>query len=58
RFLNYAANPDLSDFTARGGKLLLYHGWADGQVAPQGTIDYFELATRTMGGAQAAGQFM
>ncbi len=58
RFLNYAANPDLSDFTARGGKLLLYHGWADGQVAPQGTIDYFELATRTMGGAQAADQFM
>src|SRR4030095_8115189 len=28
-FLN-ATNPDLSAFKARGGKLILYHGWNDG----------------------------
>src|SRR4029450_5885836 len=26
----HAANPDLSAFKARGGKLLRYHGWDDG----------------------------
>ncbi len=58
RFLNYAANPDLNDFVKRGGKLILYQGWGDESVAPQGTIDYFELAARTMGGRDAADQFM
>ena len=58
RFLNYAANPDLTDFADRGGKLILYQGWADESVAPQGTIDYFELATQTMGGRAEADGFM
>jgi len=37
-----ATNPDLRDFRARGGKLLQYHGWSDGLIAPQNSIDYYE----------------
>ena len=36
-----AVNPDLSAFRARGGKLLIYHGWNDrrsgGAISPQNT---------------------
>lgn len=37
-----AENADLNAFRARGGKLLLWHGWSDGLVPPQATIDYYE----------------
>jgi feruloyl esterase len=48
------ANPDLRDFAARGGKLLLYHGAADPVVIPGPTVDYHDMATRVLGGAAAA----
>lgn len=51
------ANPDLTEFKSRGGKLLLYHGWADSVVVPQPSIDYYELATRAMGGPAATREF-
>jgi feruloyl esterase len=35
-------NPDLSRFAQRGGKLLLYHGWADQQVAPGSTVEFYK----------------
>jgi len=38
-----ALNPDLAAFAKRGGKLLLYHGWADQQVAPGSTVEFFNL---------------
>jgi hypothetical protein len=47
-----AANPDLRNFKALGGKLISYQGWADTSVVPLGTIDYYETVTRTMGGPQ------
>lgn len=31
-------NPDLSKLRARGGKLILYHGWADPALSAFGTI--------------------
>jgi feruloyl esterase len=37
-----AVDPDLRDFKANGGKLILYHGWNDPGVMPQQTVDYFE----------------
>ncbi len=35
-------NPDLSRFAAHGGKLLMYHGFADFIVSPQDTINYYK----------------
>jgi feruloyl esterase len=37
-----AVDPDLRDFKANGGKLIVYHGWNDPGVMPQQTIDYYE----------------
>lgn len=35
-----ADNPNLDAFIGRGGKLLVYHGWADQQAPTQSAIDY------------------
>jgi feruloyl esterase len=37
-------DPKLAAFAKRGGKLLLYHGWADQQVAPGSTVDFYKQA--------------
>jgi feruloyl esterase len=37
-----ATDPDITDFAARGGKLILWHGWADAALPAQATIDYYE----------------
>lgn len=37
-----ALDRDLSAFAQRGGKLLMYHGWADQQVAPVASIEFYE----------------
>jgi feruloyl esterase len=47
-----ASNPDLAAFKARGGKLLLYHGWADPGPAPENTINYYEAVNQKLGGSQ------
>jgi feruloyl esterase len=39
-----ADNPDLSRFAARGGKLLLWHGWSDAALNALATIDYLDRA--------------
>ncbi len=44
-----AINPDLSKFKARGGKLLMYHGWADPGPAPLNTIDYYSQVVQKIG---------
>jgi len=36
-----ALDPDLRKFSARGGKLIQYHGWSDPQIAPQNSVDYY-----------------
>ena len=38
--LTAAPNPDLSAFTARGGKLIGFQGWQDAIVTPQGSLNY------------------
>ncbi|TGO45435.1 hypothetical protein BOTNAR_0668g00010 [Botryotinia narcissicola] len=38
-------DPDLSQFRARGGKLLTYHGLADGIIPPNSTTSYYDSVT-------------
>jgi tannase/feruloyl esterase len=47
-----AVNPDLSKFKARGGKLLMYHGWNDTAISPGNAIDYYSSVQKKMGGKQ------
>jgi hypothetical protein len=44
-----ATDPDLGRFKARGGKLILYHGWNDPAISALNTIDYFESVGNRMG---------
>lgn len=37
-----ALSPDIAEFSGRGGKLMLYHGWEDGVVSPLDSVAYFE----------------
>lgn len=41
RFLN-ASNTDLAPFRKSGGKLLMWHGWADHALMAERTIQYYE----------------
>lgn len=40
-----ATNPDLSAFKARGGKLILAHGWSDPALNALATINYYMAVT-------------
>ncbi|WP_234829729.1 tannase/feruloyl esterase family alpha/beta hydrolase, partial [Pseudomonas savastanoi] len=44
-----ATNPDLSPFASRGGKLILWHGWADPNISPLNTLAYHEAVEAQMG---------
>jgi feruloyl esterase len=47
-----AVDPDLRAFKARGGKLLLYHGWNDPLISPGNTVNYFDAVNKTIGKGQ------
>ena len=34
-------DPDLEDFASRGGKLILWHGWADAALPATATVNYY-----------------
>ena len=51
-----ATDPDLAAFHARGGKLILSHGWNDELIAPRATINYFERVVTALGGNNAGWQ--
>ncbi|MFG1664023.1 tannase/feruloyl esterase family alpha/beta hydrolase [Streptomyces sp. Y7] len=51
-----ALDPDLGAFAKSGGKLLLWHGWNDQHISPQGTLAYYDAVRRTMG-AKTADRF-
>jgi feruloyl esterase len=49
-----STDPDLSRFAARGGKLILYHGWNDPAISPLNTISYYQAVGETMGADREA----
>lgn len=50
-------NPDLTAFRNRGGKAIIWHGWADQLITGDGTIDYYKRVQQQMGGAEKTSQF-
>ena len=56
-WLRYGMNPDLRQYRKQGGKILMYHGWDDNEVAAGASVDYYETATKTMGGEAETQKF-
>ncbi len=52
-----ATDPDLHAFRAHGGKLIIYHGWADQAIPPFSTLDYYRAVVKQMGGYTASQSF-
>src|SRR6202012_1165744 len=44
-----AVDTDLSAFRQRGGKLLMYFGWADPQLNPRVAVEYYDQVVGRMG---------
>jgi len=54
RILN-SDQSSLTGFVARGGKLILYHGWNDAAISPLNTVKYYRSVRTTMGLDNAEG---
>ena len=52
-----STNPNLRPFAARGGKLILWHGWADQHISPQGTLQYWEWMNKATGMSDSFARF-
>jgi hypothetical protein len=56
--VNGAAHGDFDRFQARGGKLIIYQGWADTLVAPGQTLDLYRRLERRAGSTSEARRFV
>ena len=48
-----ADDPDISAFRAAGGKMIVWHGWADAIVTPFKTVNWYAKAAE-IAGSEAA----
>jgi tannase/feruloyl esterase len=44
-----ATDTDLSRFQSRGGKIIMYHGWADPALNPRMSVEYYKKVADRMG---------
>ena len=51
-------NPDLTAFRDRGGKAILWHGWADQLITAEGSVDYYTRVQQQMGGPKKTAEFI
>jgi feruloyl esterase len=51
-------DPDLTAFRDRGGKAIVWHGWADQLITAHGSIDYYERVQQRMGGPERTSEFI
>jgi feruloyl esterase len=52
-----ASAVDLRAFKARGGKILLWHGWADGSIMATSSIGYYESVMKFVGSREQTEEF-
>jgi len=52
-----ADSPDLDAFAKRGGKLLMYQGWADQQIPAEEAVDYYVQVAERYGQTKTASFF-
>ena len=50
-------DPDLRPYKKRGGKIIIYHGWADPAISANGTVEYYEKMRALVGGQREADAF-
>jgi hypothetical protein len=50
-------NPNLSAFKRDGGKIIIWHGLADQEIFPQGTVNYYQRVQKVMGGPAKTNSF-
>ncbi len=53
-----AMDPDLTALNELGGKLLLLHGWADQNISPYNTINYYNSVVEVVGDEAEANEFV